>query len=72
MNLDLKSINFWRKLSPILGQIWYETNQCAITKQSYTHTYFSPSSLCMKNSDAASYIVTIALEPFLDDVFNEF
>lgn len=39
---------------------------------SCTYTYFSPSSLCMKNSDDASYIVTIALEPFLDGVFNAF
>lgn len=40
--------------------------------QFYTHTYFSPRSLCMKNSDDASYIVTIALEPFLDGVLNAF
>lgn len=40
--------------------------------ESYTHTYFSPRSLCIKNSDDASYIVTIALEPFLDGVLNAF
>jgi len=36
----------------------------------YTHTYFSPSSLCMKNSDDASYTVTIAREPFLNEVLD--